>query len=180
MSEYRYMSKDGAIYRGRVIRVGDADTWGYYSEGLVGFYDEGYRGYRGYREIEGEGEADSRRALDAWRMAHEFGADRDDALDRVAKRIGATGFVTVALDRGLDIHVAYWGEDPDETRDEVENVWNCEVYRIETERWTGLSGEAAWRWVEDSCEEYYGEDNADAALAEEFDLDEFPAEHVIQ
>lgn len=187
MSEYNWrydVTEDGTIYRGRVYRLGDVygDLWQNYWDGDFTTAFTVY--WRGYPDLNGLGGADedNARAIEAWKKAREYGQDPDEALNRLARRITGnweSTFISVSLEHDYDLYALAWGGDPDnEWRDEIDAL-NCgDVYRCEVERILPEGG----GWIEDDdvCEEWYGSDKAEAALAKMFPLDEFPAELLIE
>lgn len=190
MSEYRFSTVTSpgngeiTIYRGKVYRLPDewtTDSWSHYWDGMdtVAFYDEGYRGRRvvdGIEPVE-----DAERAITA------LDKGGPEALDRLAARLHpepvgtysvqdwAPGYFTVPLDRGMDLYVMSWHGDTADWRDEIEAVWNGDIWRIETEEFDGEQ----WHPADDVCEEYYGEDKAMQGFHKEFPLTEFPAEVLV-
>lgn len=198
MSEWRYAVEHDAvnnhttITRGRTYHVGDSDSWHTYWEStdIVAFYDEGYRGLRGADWCD---EDEARRATVAYSAEQDNLPGSEGALKRLAVRLTGTthfrdqpaDFIRVGLDRGIDFYVLSWNGDPDrQWRDEIEEVWHGEVYRIECEEYTLIGhagGEDLWEWTpaDDACDEWYGLDNALDALAEAFPETEFPAEKIV-
>lgn len=189
MSEYRFSTVTSpgndqtTIYRGRLYRLPSewtTDRWSDYWDGMdtVAFYDEGYRGRRvvdGIEPVE-----DAERAIAA--LTH----GGPEALDTFAARLyprpvgyseqdWAPGYFTVPLDRGCDLYVLSWHGDTDEWRDEIEAVWHGNIWRIETEVFDGTE----WHPADEVCDEYYGEDKAQAGFEKEFPLDAFPAEVLV-
>lgn len=169
----------GTITRGRLYRLGDdSDHWGFYwdTEDMVAFYDEGFRGVRA---VEGTNPDEAERAISAYRYSGTEG------LERVARRI--TGyddacFVHVSLERDLDLYaLSYGGDEGNEWRDEIEAVWNGEVYRIEVEEYASGMGPGGSDWVsaDDVPEEAYGEVKAERWFEREFPLDAFPADVLV-
>ena len=174
---------DGTITRGRKYQLPDdgGDQWNWYWEGdmMVAFYDEGYPGIRGVH-----GDEDTHRAIMAYKNATNYDSDPDAALKRLAVRLTGNAdadFIVVGLDRGTDLYALSWDGDPDhEWRDEIEALWNGDVWRIEVEENVCLlPGEYEWHPADDIYDEWYGEDKAQAAFEREFPLAEFPAERLI-
>lgn len=191
VTDYRYLVHEGTIYRARSYRLPDHwthDAWRDYWDGgdHIAFYDEGFRGIRALEDNE-----DTQKAIEAYK-ADRTGGWYDGALNRFAQQY--TGredarFIVVHLDRGLDFYVLSWDGDPENTwRDEIEAVWNGDIWRMEVERYEECTlnylrlcpqTHVLWLPEEEPCEEWYGEDNATAALEKEYPLNEFPAELVI-
>ena len=185
MSDYRFSTVttpangETTIYRGRLYRLPSewtTDSWSHYwdGDGMVGFYEEYARGQRMLVD-----NADSERAMSAYLSAKNHGADEHEALDTLAVRLTGSEdsrFIVVNLDRGSDLYVLAWGGDPDNTwRDEIEALYNGDIWRIETEVFDGTD----WHPDDDVCDEYYGEDKARAGFEKEFPLDAFPAEVLV-
>lgn len=195
MSTWRYAVEHDAvnnhttITRGRMYSLSDtgcdtSDAWSRYWDGdsQCAFYDEGWRGYR---PVTGTDEEMGNRAIAALKAAREYGADEDTVLKRVAVRLTGNNdaeFVCAGLGGALELYALSWGGDPtNDWRDEIESVWHGEVYRCEVEEYTLVSAtpfSEDWKWEtrDDVCEEWYGEDKADEALATMFPETEFPAE----
>lgn len=196
MSNWRYNVEHDAvnnhttITRGRMYNLDNPDAWAHYWEGgeHVAFYNEGWRG----RNVPDWADKEkSGRAIVAW--DHErAGATRNStgSLKRLAVRLTENpdaDFICVGIDRGCDLYVLSWTGDPDgEWRDEIEAVSNGDIYRCEVERYepdhetvwyaSGPVTYDGWVTEDDVCEEWYGEDKADEALATMFPETEFPAE----
>lgn len=173
---------DGTISRGRMYQLPEStESWQFYWDGstIAGFYDEGFRGKR---IMDTDATEDSERALAAYVTAANYGRDPHEALDAVAERISGdpdSCFISVGLNRGCDLYVHSWNGDPNnEWRDEIEAVYNGDVWRVEVEEYDeGWPGN--WRPADEMCEEWYGEDKARAGWEKAFPLAEFPAERVI-
>ncbi len=184
-STYRFdVEPDGTITRGRVYRLPtdwSSDAWSHYWEGdsQVAFYDEGFRGRR---VVDGCNEDDAARAIAALTWGgHE-------ALDRLAVRlIGSDDacFTAVDLDRGTTLYALSWGgTDTAAWRDEIEAVWNGDIYRIEVEEYHPYMGgdgplEGRWLPADEYPDEMFGEDKAQAEFEKVFPLDSFPAERLV-
>lgn len=190
--EWRFhVADDGTITRGRKYQCPDdgGDSWRWYwgSDTLVAFIDGGYR-YGVYAMTEGE---DTERAMAAYRAEKTGKCGAEGALDRLAERLTGQAdarFIAVSLDRDTDLYALSWDGDPEhEWRDEIEAVYNGDVWRIEVEGYTDVSHwgwgtfHEEWEWqpTDDICEEFYGEDKADEGWQREFPLAEFPAERLI-
>lgn len=203
-SDWRYSVKVDAnghstITRGRMYRLDDPDTWEHYFDGdwsEGAFYDHGWEGYQPMHD----GDHTATRAISAVLLANEYGSgigatDRvDEAIDKVLRRtLGSwhAGYVCVGLDRGADLYVPMWdASDPEHVavfRREIEAVNNGDVWRCEVEQyWPNVGdfdpthgGYSNWLAADDVCDEWYGDDKAEAALAQMFPLTEFPAELVL-
>lgn len=192
----------GTITRGRLYQCGTSDDWAHYWDGsdTLAFYDEGYRGVRAIDGLDADDEWLARAiyAHDAV-QGDQSGASasttghrlwrRYDALDRVAVRY--TGnldarFLSVPLDRGTVFYMMLWsgGDDADlcrEVRDEVNAVWNNDIWRIEVEEYAPGLGYEGGDWVsaDDVSEQWYGEDKGREAWGQHFPLDEFPADLLV-
>lgn len=183
MTEYRFhVSEHGTITRGEVYRLSDwetGDTWRHYwdSDQMVAVYDS--RDY--HSATEGEW---TERAEHVMKMAKDYDQDVDAAMNRLAVRLldnPEAKFIHVNVDRGVTLYALSWDGDPDRTwAEEIDAVNNGEVYRIRTEEYTpgGWFG-GDWTPADEVCEEFYGEDQAEAGFAREFPLTEFPAEMLV-
>jgi hypothetical protein len=183
-----HVSADGTITRGRKYQLPDdgGDSWRWYWDGdqMVAFID-GYCRDGTYAVTQNE---DTDRALVVYRVEKAGERGAEGGLKRLAVRITGQAdadFICVGLDRGTDLYALSWDGDTDhEWRDEIEAVYNGDVWRIETERfeprYTEYGDEACWVPDDDICGEWYGEDKAEAAFVREFPLDEFPAELLIE
>jgi len=190
MNDWRYSTVTDVnghtiITRGRMYNVGNSDSWGYYWDGtdIVAFYDEGFRGLRSADWCD---EEDGRRATVAYSTEQDNLPGSEGAMKRLAVRLTENpdaDFIHVSLDRGTDFYVLSWDGDPSgDWRREIEAVWNGDIYRCEVEEYRDYAlpdTENNWIPADDVCEEWYGEDNADAVLVEMFPETEFPAEHMI-
>lgn len=191
---YRYavetdLNGHTTITRGRVYCLRDtgidtSDTWRWYWDGdTVPAFTIYWRGYPELHELSGPTD-EAERAMETWRKAREYGDDETDALNRLARRLTGnwnSTFVRVSLERDFDLYALAWGGDPDnEWRDEIEALNAGEIYRMEVQRYDTNLPSPGWYDDDDVCEEWYGEDKAEAALAEQFPLDEFPAELLIE
>lgn len=180
------------IYRARPYQLPEdysGDSWQSYwdGDGMVAF-TVGYR-WLDFRQIIDSGE--TTRAINAYMAAwnHNDGRDRDieQALKRVAQRITGVwdaDFICVGLDRGYDLYVMTYDGDPDRTwADEIEALYHGDVWRMEVEEYTGddtgLDGAYLWQTSDNVCDEWYGEDKAQAAWVKDFPLDEFPAHLIV-
>lgn len=190
MSEWRY-SRDkstGTIMRGRLYRTDDPDAWQHYtdSDGVVAFYDEGWRGMR---VVEGADKEASGRALVAcFAMRYD-----PNALKKVAVRLARAwdwpepeqaDFIEVNLDWGISVFWLTSLHDEDDVRNlrrEIESVWHGDIYRMGCEKYVQDHGLVPDQWLhaDDVYDEWYGEENAIAAHEKEFPLAEFPAEALI-
>lgn len=174
---YRYrVTDDGSVYRGQIMSASHDELWSYYWDGdqMIAFIVDWYYGNRHVNLVtRGNDVTDvGQRVIDA------FERNGSAVLDRMAKVITGepdSRFVLVNLDRGQDMYVLCWGDDADNAlRDEVEAIYNGEVYRIEEDKWVG--GACVWREYDYTGDEHYGMRNAEAAFESEFPLAEFPAE----
>lgn len=182
MSTYRYnIEDDGTITRGTRTHVGDSDTWRNYwdGDGIVGFTVH-YRGAAGPDINMITDDEDTERAVAAWRAERNGERGSDGGLDRLAVRLGSEDscFMQISLDRALDFIILSWSGESSEWRDEIEEVWHGEVYRIDAEQQvTNLSnGEPMWLSMDSDCTDYYGLDSVLDELAKQFPLTEYPAE----
>lgn len=169
------------IQRGRAYQLPSdwtTDAWRNYwdCDGMVAFIDGGYR-HGTYAVTENP---DTERAITAYRYSGE------EALVPLAKRllpesveVGNTpAFISVGLDRGVDLYVLAWDGDPEgKWRDEIEAVYHGDVWRVEVQEYDASTG--TWADADDMCVEWYGEDVATAAFEREFELAEFPAELLV-
>lgn len=179
---WRYATDaEGTITRGRIYRLDSPDEWIHYWDGVSSpaFYDEGFRGRRVVDGLDPVADADAERAIVA------LAKGGHEALDTLAVRLTGNDeacFVTVALDRGIDLYALSWDSDPDRSwRDEIEAVYNGDVWRIEVEEYMPhVTEHGAWINADDVWDQYYGEANAEAALVEVFPETEFPAERLIE
>lgn len=196
MTEYRYTvdDHDGTITRGRVYCLRDtgcdtSDTWQWYwdGDGIVAFTEGWHVGRPEYHDQTGGGD-DTDRVIEAIKAHREYGDDEPfiDMLNRpggLAFRLtGNWGarFITVNLDRAYDLYALSWDGDPDhEWRDEIEALHAGEIYRMETAAFNPAWPDN-WEPQDDWCEEWYGQDKADAALERAFPLSEFPAELLVE
>lgn len=191
MSNYRYaVDADGTITRGEIVRIGDSDTWRNYwdADGMVGFTVT-YRGSAGLEFSMLAEDSDNERAVAAWNSERTGERGSEGALDRLAVRIGQGGtedmaascFMTISLERDMDLVVLSWSGDNSEWRNEIEAVWHGEVYRIVADKQISTVNGYDPLWLEDEsdCEWYYGEDKADEELVKQFPLDEYPAEVLV-
>lgn len=188
--KWRYaVDTEGTITRGRIYNTDDWDAWRNYWDGdeVVAFTD---RYYRGIAPLDASDE-DTARAMKAHIAEKNGERGSEGALDRVAQRIAKrfTGltfssarFICVDLDYAEDFFVLSFDGDPNGTfRREIEAVWNGEIYREECEIFdTSMPEGQRWQSVDDPCEEWYGEANAEEALSKMFPLEEFPAERLVE
>jgi hypothetical protein len=183
----------GEIFRSRIYQVPDdgGDRWRWYWEGdfTVAFIDNFGPGYLPLTDGE-----DTQRAIyaaDAIKgdqsgampstVAHRLWSQYD-ALDRVAVRLEGSldaRFVTVPLDRGSLLYLLTYDGDPNRSfRDEVEALYNGDVWDMEVEAYDeGWPGN--WRPEDGPAEVYYGETYARETWEAEYPLAEFPAERLV-
>lgn len=180
MTDYRYsIEHDGVIRRATIQRVGDDDTWANYwdADQMIAFTVDWYYGSQHVNLVTyGNDVSDlGQRVIAAFERT---GANVLDPMARfITGESDTAKFILVNLDRGQDMYAMCWNDDPgNKWRDEIEAVYNHEVYRIVVDRQlhTGV-------WLEDEsdCTDYYGRDNADAEWEKEFPLTEYPAEMMV-
>lgn len=184
MNDFRYnLDAEGVVTRGQIQRYGDDDTWANYWDGdqMIAFTVDWHYGWQHANLVTSGNDVSDV----AERIVAAFERTGADVLDRMARLITDSEdarFVHVALDRGQDMYALSWNGDPDNVwRDEIEHVYNHEVYRIVADRQISTVNGHDPLWLEDEsdCTEYYGEDAASEELAKQFPLDEYPAETMV-
>jgi hypothetical protein len=197
-TEYRYWINPhtGDIMRGRMYRVSDiydtSDQWRWYWEGdgQTAFTIYWQNGRQHVNAIT-DNDVDNERVARAIEAHRNYGSEHETFEDMLNRPGGLafrlTGqwdarFICAGLDRDYDVYALSWDGDPENTwRDEIESVYNGEIYRVST--WVHRPNEGlADPWVEDDdeCEEWYGEDVAREAFVKNWPLDEFPAELLVE
>lgn len=183
---------DGTITRGRAYRLPEdwtTDAWSNYwdGDGQIAFtVDYHYGGRHVILVTEGNDMNDlGERLIEGRNRMLDRGGWPDSYLDRAARLITGepeSRFIHVGLDRGTDLYALSWDGDSDNTwRDEIEAVWNCDIWRIECEEYApGMgTGGSDWTPADEYPEEFYGEDKARAGWEKAFDLAEFPTENTV-
>lgn len=189
MSDYRFMlNADGTITRGKLYRLPSewtSDSWSNYWDGNeTAAFVVNYGSRLDIDIVEGTNSERGMRAAEAFRAERGNMLGSYRALDRLAKRLTGNrdaAFICVGLDRGTDLYALTYDGDPDRSFcDEIEAVWNGDIWRIECEEFApGVGWINDWMPSDEYPEEFYGEDKATAEFERVFNLAEFPAEQFV-